>query len=225
MPSVPAASAAVSGGIGPAFCWPSVRRTTNLLFAVDARSRFTAVARPEPIAVPSSIIPTLARSRFCRSQPWSSVSGHCVYGRAANSTSPTRSSGRAVTNSLTTALTASSRLARPEASVKSSDSMLPETSTASTTSTPSRCTLVAAMPGCEPAVARGRDQELLGRHLRRTQLEATLEIAADDVGQLRVVFLERALLDETAGTEPVELGGGDDVGRPRRGGGSGALRT
>src|SRR5438094_4753772 len=168
IPSVAAASAAVSGVIRPAFCWPSVRRTTNLLFAVDARSRFTAVARPEPIAVPSSIIPTLARSRFCRSQPWSSVSGHCVYGRAPNSTRPIRSSARAATNSLTTALTASSRLARPEPSVKSSDSMLPETSTASSTSTPSRWTLVAAVPACGRARATARRTSATSRSTART---------------------------------------------------------
>src|SRR5881628_2461482 len=322
MPRAAAASAAVSGVIRPAFCWPSVRSTTNLLFAVDARSRFTAVASPEPIAVP-----TLARSRFWRSQPWSSVSGHCVYGRAANSTRPIRSSGRAATNSFTTALTASSRLARLEPSVKSSDSMLPETSTASTTSTPSRCTLAAAVPACgrarattrrtsatrrmtartirrraapagatarspasvgkrsaavraeprrhghtrgrsaasasshglpsrtldlrrrgrglvdeparsgpgvftvgdggqvareldqvrlgqelaqepavcghEPGVARGGEQELLGRHLGRAQPEAALEVAAYDVRQRRVVVLESALLDEAPGAQPL----------------------
>jgi len=47
----------------------SVRSTTNLLRAVDGRRRFTAVASAEPIAVPSSIIPTFARSRFWSSQP------------------------------------------------------------------------------------------------------------------------------------------------------------
>jgi chromosome segregation protein len=61
----------------------------------DARSRLVAAASAEPTAVPSSIMPTFARSRVWSSQPWSSVSGACVYGRAAKRTSPIRSSGRA----------------------------------------------------------------------------------------------------------------------------------
>ena len=153
MPSAAAASAAVCGVMLPALLCPSVSRTTNLLGAVDARRRLVAAASAEPTAVPSSIMPTCARSRFCRSQPWSSVSGACVYGRPAKSTSPMRSCGRAATKSCTTSFTASRRLARLPSSVKSSASMLPETSTASTTSTPSRWTVVSAVPSCGRASA------------------------------------------------------------------------
>jgi hypothetical protein len=53
----------------PALLCPSVSSTTNLLGAVDARSRLVADASAEPTAVPSSIMPTFARSRFCSSQP------------------------------------------------------------------------------------------------------------------------------------------------------------
>jgi len=47
MPSVAAASAAVCGVIRPAFCWPSVSRTTNLLLAVDAVSVSAAASEQD----------------------------------------------------------------------------------------------------------------------------------------------------------------------------------
>ena len=53
----------LAGETLPALFWPSVRSTTNLLFAFEGRRRFTAVASAEPTAVPSSIIPTSAPQR------------------------------------------------------------------------------------------------------------------------------------------------------------------
>ena len=56
-----------------------------------SRRRLIAVARPLPIAVPSSIRPLRMRdSRVCN-VPWSVVRGLCVKASPANATSPIRS--------------------------------------------------------------------------------------------------------------------------------------
>ena len=68
-PSALTASAAVAGEIFPALFCPSVSKMITLLLALERSSRPAAVASAEPIAVPSSIMPILARARFCRSQP------------------------------------------------------------------------------------------------------------------------------------------------------------
>src|SRR5262249_47521486 len=72
------AEPAVSGVMLRALFGRAVSRPMNLLGGGAARSRLAAAASAEPMAVPSSIIPTLARARFWSSQPWSSVSGAWV---------------------------------------------------------------------------------------------------------------------------------------------------
>ena len=69
MPSADAASAAISGEILPALFLPSVSRITILLFVSVSFSLLSEELSPEPIAVPSSIIPIFILSRFRMSQP------------------------------------------------------------------------------------------------------------------------------------------------------------
>ena len=45
-----------AGSVMPTLAWPSVSSTTNLLFAVEGRRRFTAVASAEPTAVPEDLV-------------------------------------------------------------------------------------------------------------------------------------------------------------------------
>ena len=94
------------------------------------------MAMAEPMAVPSSIVPTFTRSRFCWSQSWSSVSGLTRYGAPANSTRPRRSLGRSSMNFETTDLTTPTRSTGSPLTLKSSDCMEPETSMASIMSMP-----------------------------------------------------------------------------------------
>ena len=71
-------SAAVCGVISPLLFTPSVRRMTTRLFASEFCILATAVARPFPIAVPSSIRPvSISFIRFIN-VALSVVSGHCV---------------------------------------------------------------------------------------------------------------------------------------------------
>jgi hypothetical protein len=88
MPNVLASLAAVSGSSVGTLFTPSVNRMMVRLGDVDRCSRDTAVARPRPMAVPSSTRPTLISSRKPVSTGWSRVSGHCVKARAAKTTSP-----------------------------------------------------------------------------------------------------------------------------------------
>ena len=79
--------------------------------------------------------------------------------------------------------TASSRLARLPSSVKSSASMLPETSTASTTSTPSRCTVVSAVPSCGRASATTTRPSATRAQQRRAAAPARARAAGRDGAQ------------------------------------------
>ena len=57
-----AKSAAVEGSINPELFTPSVNKIITLLFALLSFNLFTEVAKPIPIAVPSSIIPSKVMS-------------------------------------------------------------------------------------------------------------------------------------------------------------------
>ncbi len=56
-----AMSAAMRGAISPRLFTPSVSRIITLLFESLSRRRFIAVARPLPMAVPSSMTPLRMR--------------------------------------------------------------------------------------------------------------------------------------------------------------------
>ena len=73
-----------------------------------------------------------------------------------------------------------------------------------------------AVRSLEPALAGGREQELLGRHLGRPQPESLLEVNADDVGERGIVLLEGADGDEVPSPEVGQRVGRDLVWRPRR---------
>ena len=88
MPSASAIFVAVSGSISPTLFLPSVRSITTLLFAFELFSLSQDCARPRPIAVPSSIIPTFAFLKSSIITPWSVVRGHCVYAYRAKRTRP-----------------------------------------------------------------------------------------------------------------------------------------
>ena len=69
-------SQGISGAIWPLLFTPSVSRITTLLFALLSLRRFTAVASPLPMAVPSSIMPLRTPPSRFSSDRLSVVSGH-----------------------------------------------------------------------------------------------------------------------------------------------------
>ena len=148
-PSACARSAAVSGSIAPRLFSPSVSSTTTLLGVRLSRRRWTAVASPMPIAVPSSASPKSSPLDELTSVSWSSVSGHCVNAVPAKPTMPIRSCGRPRTNSRAVARATSRRVPPP----MSLAFMLREMSIASTMSTPRESTSLCWMPCCGRAAA------------------------------------------------------------------------
>ena len=88
-----ARSAAVAGSISPALLTPSVTSTTTRLFAFERRRRVSAVARPEPMAVPSGSAPSFTSSSWRSSTAVSVVGGALVRLWPAKMTRPTRSRG------------------------------------------------------------------------------------------------------------------------------------
>ena len=64
MPSALAASAAMSGDTLPMLFSPSVSSTITLDLEGSLRSRLAHMAMAEPMAVPSSTVPTLTRSKI-----------------------------------------------------------------------------------------------------------------------------------------------------------------
>ena len=131
MPNFSAISAAVSGGTIPLLFTPSVSKIITLDIASESFNRFTAVANPIPIAVPSSTIPLLTSWNKLISTLWSVVSGHWVKLSPAKITKPTRSFIRLLMKSIATFLEASNR-----SGFKSCASILPEISIAKTISIP-----------------------------------------------------------------------------------------
>src|SRR6266508_2523001 len=127
-----ARSVAVAGSISPALLAPSVTRTITLLRACERRRRVREVARPEPIAVPSGSISSRTSSSWRSSTAPSVVGGDLVRLFPAKATRPMRSWGRRFTNSATTSLATARRFL----GWKSSAAMDPETSRATTMSTP-----------------------------------------------------------------------------------------
>ena len=81
-------SAAVAGSISPALLAPSVTSTITLLFAFERRRRVRAVARPEPMAVPSGSMSRCTSSSWRRRTAVSVVGGDLVRLRAAKITRP-----------------------------------------------------------------------------------------------------------------------------------------
>ena len=122
----------MAGSISPALLAPSVTRTITLLRACERRRRVREVARPEPIAVPSGSISRRTSSSWRSRTALSVVGGDLVRLFPAKATRPMRSLGRRFTNSATTSLATASRLR----GWKSSAAMEPETSRATTMSTP-----------------------------------------------------------------------------------------
>ncbi len=109
MPYERAKSAAVSGAICPLLFVPSVKRITTLESDSLSFNLLTEVANPNPIAVPSSIIPySISFSKF-NSTLWSVVSGHCVKLSPAKITRPILSFFLSIINSDATLLAACSR--------------------------------------------------------------------------------------------------------------------
>ncbi|MNL45901.1 hypothetical protein D3C87_1685790 [compost metagenome] len=144
-----AISAAVKGGIEPVVFEPSVSRITTLLVASLSLRRLTAVARPIPMAVPSSTIPLLMSPNKLISTSWSMVSGHCVKLSPLKITSPILSSGRFFIKSIAMFFPASSRFG-----FRSSASILPEISVAITISMPSVVEFCQLKADCGLARAR-----------------------------------------------------------------------
>ena len=142
-------SAAVAGSISPALLAPSVTSTTTRLFACERRRRVSEVARPEPIAVPSGSIASFTSSSWRSSTAVSVVGGDLVRLRPANTTRPSRSLLRRPTNSATTSFATSSRFF----GWKSSAAIEPETSSATTMSTPWVVTSSRSEPCCGRASA------------------------------------------------------------------------
>ena len=143
-------SAAVAGSISPALLSPSVTRTITLLFASERRSRVSAVARPDPMAVPSGSISRRTSSSWRSRTAVSVVGGDLVRLRPAKTTRPTRSLVRRFTNSPTTSFATSSRFR----GWKSPAAIVPETSRATTMSTPRVVTSSRRVPCCGRARAR-----------------------------------------------------------------------
>ena len=128
-------SAAVRGSICPLLFTPSVSRMTTLLGESLSFSRFTAVANPLPMAVPSSIMPLSIWFIRFTSDTWSVVMGDWVKASPAKTTRPIRSVGRPMMNFDPISLAAVSR-----SGVKSRASIDPEMSNAITMSIPSALT-------------------------------------------------------------------------------------
>ena len=141
------------GDMSPRLFVPSVSSIITLLLAFDSFSRDTALAIPIPIAVPSSSIPRMAMlqsipfSRFSRAV-WSMVMGHCVYASPANTVSPMLSFSLPFMNSIATLRAACTRLG-----LRSSASILVETSMQSIMSIPSTLVLLHELAVCGRARA------------------------------------------------------------------------
>ena len=104
MPKLLAISAAVIGEMSPVLLLPSVRRMTTLLLDLESFSRLTALARPIPTAVPSSMSPRAVMSVrvSCNRRnrlAWSVVIGHWVKASPAKMVRPMLSLGRPEINS------------------------------------------------------------------------------------------------------------------------------
>ena len=131
-PNSRAISAAVKGGIEPLVLKPSVNKITTLLFVSLSFKRFTAVANPKPIAVPSSIMPCFTSLNKFFKTAWSVVNGDCVKLSPLKVTKPILSFGLFSIKSTATSLDASNRFG-----FKSSANIDPEISMVITMSIPS----------------------------------------------------------------------------------------
>ena len=124
--------AAVKGSIAPMLFTPSVTKMMTLLLLFESFIRLIAVAKPSPMAVPSSISPLSVAESSCSKMLWSIVEGHFVYASPAKTTIPMLSLVRALIKRSITLFADSNRFG-----LKSSASMEVETSKAKTMSIPS----------------------------------------------------------------------------------------
>ena len=101
MPSAVAASVASIGEMLPLLLSPSVSRTTMRDSGSSSRSRFAAVARATPIAVPSRSWPASSPSTAVSTTARSSVPGTIVSASPAKATRPIQSESRPSTKRIT----------------------------------------------------------------------------------------------------------------------------
>ena len=157
--------------MSPRLLLPSVSRITTLDFVSESFMRFTAFARPKPMAVPSSIMPNFTDWKRLTNTAWSVVRGHCVKLSPANTTKPIWSLGRESTNSVATALAASRRLG-----LRSSPSMVPEISNAIMMSIPSVDSDCQRLLNCGRAKAKDNNITNSTRNTKGTWINHTRKL-------------------------------------------------
>ena len=144
--------------MSPALFVPSVSSMIVFDLAGPSFILLIAVAKPSPIAVPSSTIPQWTSFIKLRRTAWSVVIGHMVKLSPAKITKPILSCSLPETNCAATSFAASTL-----SGLKSRANILPEMSRASTISTPS------VEEFCQLSVDWGRANAIIKRTTAKTR--------------------------------------------------------